>query len=736
MAKLKKLLSTVLVSALALSLVACSKQKTLKYSIPDDLPVAEKSVLAENSKYSLEYDDEANCVLLRDKSDDYIWSNIPYKAYKEGSTKIALNSDVFIDYYDLTDCSTQSDKSYSCVTDGTYSSEKIKNGIRITYYFGVAEATVPIEYTLENEGVRATIVADKISETGKTKLISVSLSPYLCSVENTKKKNSYLVLPVGSGAIMYTDNEVSSASRSFSGEVYGRDAARFLLDDVQNEETVNCPVFGAKTSDNRSLFAVIDKGAESAILNASAGSTKYGYSNIYASFALRGYDEVEQIIGSWRSDSLALANTITKGAVYSVCYYPMKGKNCDYSAMAEFYRNYLEKNDKIVASKSNDNRYLLKVLGGVKEKKFILGIPTYSIKTLTTYEKALSMIKEITASVGDSPSVVMSGFGKSGINYGTVGNGFRFSRTYGSGKSINALSDYCKQNNISLFANFDLTLYTKSGGGYSAKFDTAKTANLQAAAISPLRINLRDYDTNSDKVHLLKREKVNDSVNDLIDKNKKSEYGLGLGRLGDIAYSDYSQIKTNMKGNTENQIDALLRKVKKAGKQIVLESANSYAAGLADSVTDVPVDAGNYAAFDEIIPFYQTVFRGSTSLYGLPMNYTNDSQSALLRHIEFGVYPAYTVLGNFNTNQNKVNDDYLSSCKWSAVSKQIKEELSVSDDFFKKIGNAKITKHKIISGDLRKTEYDNGIVVYVNYSDKPVEYDNSKIPSKSFVVKD
>lgn len=733
MAKLKKLFSVALILSLTLSLVACSDDNKLKFNIPTDLSVVETSVLAENNNYTLEYDDSANCVLLKDKSNDYVWSNIPYEAYLAGDTKLSLNSDVFIDYYDLTDSSTQSDKSYSCVSDGTYSSEKIKNGIRITYYFSVAEAVIPIEYTLEKNGIRATIVADKISETGKTKLISVSMSPYLCSLKNTSDRNSYLVLPVGSGAIMYTDDEVSSAARSFSGEIYGRDAARFLLDDVQNEETVNCPVFGAKTADNHGLFAIIDKGAESAILNASAGSTKYGYSNVYASFNLRGYDRVEQIIGTWRSDSIALSNGITKGAVYSVCYYPMSDGNCDYSSMAKFYRDYLTENGKITQSKANNNTYLLNILGGVKEKEFILGVPKYTVKTMTSYEQVLSILKEISKDSKTKPNVVMSGFGKDGINYGTVGNGFKFSGKYGSTKTIDLISSYCNSNKISMFANFDLMLFTKSGRGYSASFDTAKSANLQAAAISPLRVNLRDYDKDAEKIHLLKREKLDKSVSDFIKVNKNASYGLGMGKLGDIAYSDYSRTLTNMKGNTEKQIENLIRQVKKTGKNTLLQSANSYAAGMVDTVTDVPIQYGRYTGLDETIPFYQTVFRGSTLLYGLPINYMSDETGSLLRHIEFGVYPSYTVVAEHVTDQNKVNYDYLSSCQWSAVSKQITKNLSLSDEYFKKIGDAKIESHEIISEKLRKTKFDNGLVVYVNYSNKTVNYADIEIPSESFV---
>ena len=143
------------------------------------------------------------------------------------------------------------------------------------------------------------------------------------------------MVPTGSGALMYTDDDRSANGRAYSGEVYGTDAARLLLHPVENEEAICLPVFGAKTDAQNALFAVIDQGAGAAWIEALAGNSRYDYANVYARFLYRGYDEMEY---SSRWESKALSAGCKSDAVYSVCYYPLKGEQADYTGMAQFYR--------------------------------------------------------------------------------------------------------------------------------------------------------------------------------------------------------------------------------------------------------------------------------------------------------------------------------------------------------------------------------------------------------------
>ena len=45
-----------------------------------------------------------------------------------------------------------------------------------------------------------------------------------------------------------------------------------------------------------------------------------------------------------------------------------------------------------------------------------------------------------------------------------------------------------------------------------------------------------------------------------------------------------------------------------------------------------------------------------------------------------------------------------------------------------------MTEHILISKDVRYTEFDNGMGVYVNYSDKDVSYGNIVIPANGYVL--
>ena len=200
MKRWKNILVTALMVPGLLAFPGCASLETEDYVIPAEKPSAGSGVVAQNTAYQLEWDDQQHCALLRDRATDYVWSTTPYGAYREGSGSVALNSALTIEYYDLTDLSVQSDKSYIAVEEGNSATETVENGVRITYYFPQAEITVPLTLTLEETGLRATVKAADIVESGKTRLMSVSLLPYLCSAQKTTDRSAYLMIPTGSGA--------------------------------------------------------------------------------------------------------------------------------------------------------------------------------------------------------------------------------------------------------------------------------------------------------------------------------------------------------------------------------------------------------------------------------------------------------------------------------------------------------------------------------------------------------
>lgn len=735
MRKLIRLISIVTVMVLCFTMTACdfASVKIEKYIIPKELSNVDSGVISENDNFALEWDDTAGCILLRRKSDNYIWSSTPYKAYNEGKESTNLNSTIYIEYYDLTDSSTQVDKSYACVTEGTVDSKLNKGTLCVTYYFEEPEITIPVYFSLEKAGLRATIKANEIIESGKTKLMAISFLPYFCSVENTDDKSAYLFVPTGSGALMYTDKEIASLSRIYSGEVYGTDGARHQLDVTENEEKITMPIFGAKSADSNAMFAIIEDGSEAARIDAISGNRRYGYSNVYPSFLVRGYDEIERIIAKTRSDAVSLAEKWSSSAVYSVCYFPLNGEEANYSGMARFYREYLKEKGNLKVSKSVQKPYQLEFIGGAQTKRFFLGVPYYSELVLTDYNDVLDIVKETKKETGYAPEVLLSGYGLSGADIGKIAGGYKLSNIYGSEKDLNNIKKYCKDNNVNIFMDFEVIYFTESGNGFNKYVDTAKTANQQSAAFNELKINTRLPDETSKKTRLLKRELLDKAVNKLINKFSGDFSGLGLGNLASVVYSDYTKESTYMKDATEEQVKKLVEKTSDSGFNVLLRSANSYAAGLADSVTDVSISNGNYAVFDETIPFYQIVFGGATPLYTTPINYASNQREMILKAVSSGTSLKYLLVSEHDLEVSDSRAEYFYSAEYSGLKKNIYKAVKETAPYYEAIKGSSIKNHTILTNDIVKTEFDNGINVYVNYSDVDVTIDGKEILAESFM---
>ena len=220
---------------------ACSEGSVVPYEIPETLEQVSSGVVAQNDRYELEWDEEVGCVLMRDKITGHVWGTTPYDFYQTGEYDVDMLSALVIEYLDPADTSMQLAYSYDVVEMLQTSSAKGENGVRVTYYFDLPQITVTLNYTLQKDSLKVTLNAADIVESGSTRLIQVSLTPYMASAPNDETKTDYLFVPAGSGALMYTDPVLVGTPRVYEGEVYGKDLTRFVLDNIGDEEPIRLP---------------------------------------------------------------------------------------------------------------------------------------------------------------------------------------------------------------------------------------------------------------------------------------------------------------------------------------------------------------------------------------------------------------------------------------------------------------------------------------------------------------
>ena len=737
---MNKLFKNMLASALGFSMLAlcsgCGTEtvKAAPFNANFEIRTVEDTAVAENSAFRLDWDTEYKRILLTDKGNGCVWSTTPSSALTvrtdaEGNPKTVhpqINSPIVIEYMDSDSQELVSIAAYaSSVKSNAVSEEKIENGLRATYFFPDAEISVPVEYTLRENGVNIALDIGGITE-NEYKLCRISIAPFMCSIENSEE-NGYLFVPSGSGALIYKKSE-TDIPLTYSQEVYGTDSARHLEyeEKATTEKEIRLPVYGAKFG-NKALCAIIEDGAESAAVEVSAAAANIGYSGVYSAFSVRGYQWVK-IKNKYQR---LYSESPAKGRA-SVTFIPLYGERAGYMGMAEVYRSYLK--DKYGMSEcENENMLSLEMVGGVNIKTSFLGIPRNDFLPVTTVKNAEKITEELYELTGQPFSVKLTGYGKSGIDIGKAGGGFSLNSELGSTSELKALSEYCKTNGIGLFMDFDLVRFNKSGSGIGTLSGKAVTVNGQTADCYEYGLWSGTRNYNTDKYFLVSRSKL-PKLTERLEKaaDKYSLYGVSLDTLSSSCYSDYSSADSFVKGNMAADVGKILMQLKKRKTAAACSDANDYAAVYASQLYDTPLQSSEFKLFDESVPFYQAVFKGYVPMSSPSLNTTPNECLTLLRAVEGGCGICYTLSGKYDIRLlTAASPDFYGST-YSDVKPIIEKTVSENKEYFECVKGAKITGHSILENGIRKTTFDNGCTVYVNYGDSQQSAENSVIDAMSY----
>lgn len=711
-------------TAITLSLLAgCSSDKvtgrvnTKKYTGDISSESVTDGAVCENERFVLNWNAKKKCVYVLDKT-----TSQEYYTIAEGSLEIAYDEDgmpiknnpqtespLTVYYNDLTTLSEKSiNAKVGAIQDGEVYTEKIENGLRVTYDFIENEISVPVEYTIENDHFTATVITEEITDDGENLVTGVALTPFACSVKNDSA-DSYLFLPDGSGALL------SAATTDLVGttgsmKVYGTDPTIQSYDLNAYRKQINLPVYGAKNG-NKAMLGIITSGAEGAELSWNIGAQNIGYSSVYPFFRIRGYNLIHAPEGFTTTEvEIKVFDEYINTTPLSVAFYPLSGEKADYNGMAEIYRDYLidsgslEKTDTVMPTVS------LKLLGGVESKKYTFGIPHTVLYPLTTVKDAEEIINYFDESLGGDFLVNLVGFGKSGLDFGEVGGGFKIASSLGSKKQIKALSELCSENGIPFFMDFDVVAFSKSGAGFTLRSDAAAFPNGQNAY--DVRKDLVTRKETGYRYNLLSRSKLSEAV----EKSEKAaeNYGFGgvsLSSLSNTAYSDYKTAGADVCGNMSVQVSELFKGIK---LPVLSSAANAYAAVNSDYITDVATNSSQLDCEITYVPFYAMVFRGYTAMSSESVNLSQNERAAFLECIESGVSLTYTLYKNYDSSLVTIDQSAIYGSEFAANKERIEESCKEYSAILKKLGNAGIKKHYIAENGIRVTEFDNGVKIAVN----------------------
>ena len=714
--------------------------------------------LAGNDKFDLYWFDDAQSAFIHDRANNVYFGTVPYDFFANGEDnevayyelynpiKVScLQNDAERGITTIVDLNASSD----CIDYGNIVSELLENGkgIRVTYYFDMEQVAVTLELELTSRGLEARIPLERIQE-NESHVYEISLLPYMASAalsaDGSAAEDSYFMVPSGGGALI--DLNMSRNEKvDYSEAIYGGDKSEPVTMNKTMYDQSYLPIFGVKNG-STGMLGIIGEGAACAYVNASTGDSEVGYAPIYASFRIRGKESIMYSNAGMNSSkaTLVYSEDIANYEYLSVEYIPLV-EDASYLGMANAYRQALIEDGYLQTPVAEVPALSVNFLGATRTPESFFGIPYDSDTATTTIKQTQTITSDLKDLVGDKKLLVnMVGYGEGGLANYTVGGNFKLSGKVGSQKDLKNYLTYAKNNNVLVSMNY------QSGS-------TGFAVNDAAYNISGLKISFGTYDLSTtiqdeegDFWYLLSRGKLAKALQKALKANKKMGFeAISLGSLNSVAYSDYRKGEYAAKSQIESNVADMLKQCADNGYKTIASEANLYAALNADYVTEVPMSSSKYSVLSCEIPMYSLVFQGYKSLSSSSINLAVDAQKTYLKAVATGMTLQYTLCDTFHDSIQFDNDTAYISSQYSDWKKDIEtmytkntyaldSRVEIADseysyqDLHAKVGDQAIAYYEEVDG-VSTTVFANGVTVYVNYTNEPVQSPAGEIPALSFV---
>ncbi len=608
---------------------------------------------------------------------------------------------------------------------------------------GVADAdsadpwfTIPLTYRLDGDNLVASIDPNEVvyNEDGFY-LVDIDMLPYFGAVD---EGDGYIFVPDGSGALIYLNNGKTTAA-SYYAMVYGQDESRRVLSktrsEVDPELTIKLPVFGLK-ADDQAFFAIIEDGAANADISADIGGRLTSYNNVYAGFSYLQYGPaaLSDMVGA---NSYQLYSDRNFTGIFQIRYSFLTGESADYSGMAACYRDYLEKKGMLTRKTESEELPLYtEYIGAIDRYETFLGVKYKAVESLTTFAQAEEIAARLINLGVENQKMVYTGWMNGGLHGTAAMKAKVVSKLEKGGVSVKDLQEDMAAQGVDTFMTVDMqyVYQDKMMDGYSVMqygpgyFDHSditvnhylfadgsmdkKLANL----ISPYYVN-----------------KVTETVTKAVSKYKLN--GINLGSASWFLYSDFLENHYTDRQKASKLYEESFASIKESVGKMLGDNGNVYSLPYVDYMINVPLSSNGYQILDADIPFYQMVIHGYISYAGEAINMADDYRTTLLKSVEGGAGLHYQWIYGDNSLVKETDYDDLYSVHYGSWIDTAAEDYKSVAEVLNGLENQRIVRHEIVADKLTKTVYENGAVVYVNFSESPANCEGVDIAARGFAVR-
>lgn len=597
---------------------------------------------------------------------------------------------------------------------------------------------VPLEYRLNEDSVDVSIPMSGVQENGGGTVFRIQFLRYFGSAG--KDEEGYMLVPNGSGSLIYFNNGKSDASL-YSEYVYGIDplAAEYTV--LENTEDIKMALFGIFREDS-SILATIEDGASFSYLTAGVAGRINEYNYVYPTFVLRGNDKLAMFGSTGNEAELPIVEKNFYDANLTVRYTMLPEEQQGYAGAANYYRERLAAEGILTAKEQGgDIKFYYDVLGGVMITKFFLGAQYEGLYPMTTFEQAGDISDDLAASGITNQVMNYQGWMNGGY-YHDVVDKLKVPYKLGGKSGLEDLNRRVAANGGNLYADvafqkvtFISDRYNYSnetsryyGTGYVAEFGLVNPVTLRRT--SGLGYAENRYDLISPKFLVRYVDKFTQKI------GRYDISGISLRDLGNELHSDKKRTQVIDREAALDVVEAQLKQIKDTGKNIMLNDSNDYAFAYADDIINAPLTDNDYYIVDETVPFYEMLIHGYIDYSGSVINLsdTYERTDIVLNLIETGASPHFLFSWE---NASEIKTTGLNRLYATTYDNWKEDALSIYmevNDVLKQVNGAAIINHEIMENGVRAVAYSNGVTIYVNTGSSQQTVDGVTVPARSYQI--
>ena len=695
--------------------------------------------IAGDENLELYFDKVHGTIQVKDLKSGNTWKSIVdgevYENFRKSNQKWKqkMSSSIIVSYNDLEARDGRAAELTHAGECDYMESKLIENGVEVLYGFTVKGIYVTVQYLIEGGELVVKVPIDGITEETRYIVNTVIVLPYFGAAD--MYQDGYMFYPDGCGAITLfnnAENRVQSVKEAFL-KTYTTNKISldyWLMSDDYERYNAAMPIFGIKNNDN-AFLAVVTGGDENSGITVAPAGRVVDVNRIYFELYIRNQFDITAANVTNTDGTVTTGREITRidrnklAVDREVRYFFLHDEKANYAGMADAYRTYLIENGKLNDAIAYTDEYLLALsfLMGTTERQLVAD----KYITMTSFKNLEDIFEDLRAEGIDDAKVVVNHWLKDDEDFPSY---WPVASQIGGKSGMADLNSY-------LAANTGLDVYFANNFIFATN-DESGFSPIKDVVYSGIGTPISTETINQEEYFILGPDVVLEHVRDYLSKTKDyANIGVCFTNMGNVVYDDYNEDNPASRRDVINTWQTVLKETQAEGKKTAVEGANQYSYGNVDYLYSIPVSTYGLSITDYAVPFVQMVVSGlipySSGIYETG-NLTYDLDIQKLEWIEFGALP-YFYLTYENALELKDTElNFLFTSTYSFWRDRVIETYKEFEANFGDTYGEQMVAHEVLGEDVRRVEYSNGKVIYINYAETENTEFGITIPAKGYTI--